>query len=1007
MDKGRVLGAIFLALGLLVLGTGGPALAATTGKITGLIKDASTGEGLPGVNVAVEGKSRGAVSDAEGRYLILAVEPGIYSLTASIVGYGKEMKGKVQVVADYTTTVDFALKAEAVAMGEVVVTAERPAVEPDKTTSKYVVTASDIESVPMVRTPLELIALQPGMALDGSNRIRGSDGAGGVGYYIDGIAVGRGVFTEVTNSAIQEVSVLTGGMNAEFGNARAGAVTLVTKEGENKFHGKVEYKLTPPGKRHWGENLYASPAQKGHTKWDSADWVNETDPQTGKRVHERTDYTDYTGHQAEASLSGPLGTKASFFFSTRYVRGVRSLPSAVPTSPFNTRNLATLTFHPGPNLKVKVGGLFQRNKDYYVPNSNYEGSAKGMGPNNSGRNIFLPERWSAAGRQIFQDDMVHLTLTHSLGSKTYYEVKVYQVGSKADTADVPAVTEPVRMDRDGWFYLPRKIHAYTFFSDRRYGVQADFTSQVSPVHLLQTGLSYKKHSYHEITETTAPTPKERYVSFVGKDYEPGKPVRPWEVSLYAQDKLEFRGLVVNAGVRWDYLNFARKQRQAPGMELFPMFNRLSRRKLEAKYFEGPTLSMTSLSPRIGVSHPISDRLSGHYFIGRFNNFPGLRALYNVEYTTQNPDVDLNKNGAIDPAEKWNALEPVGWSEQTSEEIQPEAATSVEMGVDWNFYQDYVADITAHYRLDEGLLGIQGTWLVDPQLGQTFYAGIMRNSKAQRSRGFEASVRKNFSHNFSFRVGYEMQWVSGTEHYGDRESWYIYPDSNYIASGKYWISWKVEADGSETPVPLTPDQIRILGAKANQIVREWGAKSGQSAGLGYYTPQKKINDAGIYATTSGYGYTTEPLYHDRRNQLSVQFLYATPLNYGPRVGGMHPFGGLKISSIHRLLGGLPFEFYPLTGPRQWKQEPPVLRTDLHAEKEFGKAGGIQATLFLEVTNLFNEKNAASRYTNFTYIQYGLKEMAPDDPDYLKYGDINDWNRNYYNPRLVEVGLMFRF
>lgn len=1006
MEKRRLWGMI-LALALLGFLASDRALAATTGKITGLIKDASTGEGLPGVNVILEGRSRGAVSDASGRYLILAVEPGAYSLTASIVGYGKEAKRNVQVVADYTTTVDFSLKAEAVKMGEVVVSAERPPVEPDKTTSKYVVTASDIESVPMVRTSSELIALQPGMALDESNRIRGSNGVGGVGYYIDGIAVGRGVFTDVTTSAIQEVSVLTGGMNAEFGGARAGAVTLVTKEGENRFHSKVEYKLTPPGKHHWGENLYDSPAQKGHMKWNDADWAKETDPQTGKRVHQRKDYTDYTGHQVEASLSGPLGPRASFFVSTRYVRGVSSLPAAAPTSPFNTRNLATLTFHPSPNLKVKVGGLFQRNKDYYIPDSNYEGAAKGMGPGDSGRNIFLPEKWSASGRQIFTDNMVHLTLTHSLGPKTYYEVKVYQVGSKVDTADVPAVTEEVRTDKDGWFYLPRKIHAYNFYSDRRYGAQADFTSQVSPVHLLQTGFSYKKHSYHETTEITAPTPKERYVSFVGKDYEPGKAVKPWEASVYAQDKLEYRGLVVNTGVRWDYLNFARKERQAPGMELFPMFNRLSRRKLEAKYLEGTTLSMMSWSPRIGVSHPISDRLSGHYFIGRFNNFPTLRQLFNVEYTTQNPDEDKNKNGKIDPAEKWNALEPVGWSEQVSEEIQPEAATSVEMGVDWNFYQDYVADITAHYRLDEGLLGIQGTWVVDPQLGQTFYAGIVRNSKAQRSRGFEASVRKGFSHNFSFRVGYEMQWVSGTEHYGDRESWYTYPDSNYVASGKYWINFKVEADGSETPVPLTSDQIKVLGAKANQIVREWGAKAGQSAGLGYYTPQKKINDAGIWVTTSGYGYTTEPLYHDRRNQLSVQFLYATPSNYGPRVGGVHPFGGLKVSSIHRLLGGLPFEFYPLKGPREWKQEPPVLRTDLHAEKDFGKVGGIQATLFLEVTNLFNEKNSTSRYTDFTYIQYGLKEMAPDDPDYLKYGDINNWNRYYYDPRLVEIGLMFRF
>ena len=122
------------------------AMATTAGKVTGVITDAATGETLPGANVTLEGTRKGATTDAEGRYLILAVDPGMYSLTATMVGYGTEKKEAVQVIVDYTSTVNFALKEASLELAELVVVAERPPVEPDKTTSKYVVSSADIRN---------------------------------------------------------------------------------------------------------------------------------------------------------------------------------------------------------------------------------------------------------------------------------------------------------------------------------------------------------------------------------------------------------------------------------------------------------------------------------------------------------------------------------------------------------------------------------------------------------------------------------------------------------------------------------------------------------------------------------------------------------------------------------------------------------------------------------------------------------------------------------------------
>ena len=137
----------FVLVVIFALGFVSLAEAATTGKITGRIVD-KAGEALPGANVLVEGTTRGATTDTEGYYFILSVDPGSYTVKASMVGYTGETKSDVRVASDLTTTVDFSLNEAALELGELTVIAERPPVEADVTESRYVVTAEDIAVLP-------------------------------------------------------------------------------------------------------------------------------------------------------------------------------------------------------------------------------------------------------------------------------------------------------------------------------------------------------------------------------------------------------------------------------------------------------------------------------------------------------------------------------------------------------------------------------------------------------------------------------------------------------------------------------------------------------------------------------------------------------------------------------------------------------------------------------------------------------------------------------------------
>ncbi len=106
-------------------------LCAQTGKIAGKVTDADTREQLIGINVLIEGTVTGAASDIEGYYVINNIDPGVYTLIFSGVGYQKKIVTNVRVNTDFTTGIDAELSVEAIGLETIVVEAVRPLVRKD------------------------------------------------------------------------------------------------------------------------------------------------------------------------------------------------------------------------------------------------------------------------------------------------------------------------------------------------------------------------------------------------------------------------------------------------------------------------------------------------------------------------------------------------------------------------------------------------------------------------------------------------------------------------------------------------------------------------------------------------------------------------------------------------------------------------------------------------------------------------------------------------------------
>jgi outer membrane receptor protein involved in Fe transport len=218
-------------------------LKAQGGKITGVIKDADNGETLIGANVIIKGSLMGAATDFEGRYIILNVAPGTYVIEAKYIGYSATTVQEVIVRSGLTTELNFSLSPESFAGEEVVVTAQQPVVLKDVTSSESRVSSAEIAKLP-VQELADVVKLQAGVnvASDGGIHIRGGRSSE-VSYIVDGIRVtddfNRSQGLRVENQSIEELQVVSGTFNAEYGQAMSGIINISTKSGGNQFKANI------------------------------------------------------------------------------------------------------------------------------------------------------------------------------------------------------------------------------------------------------------------------------------------------------------------------------------------------------------------------------------------------------------------------------------------------------------------------------------------------------------------------------------------------------------------------------------------------------------------------------------------------------------------------------------------------------------------------------------------------------------------------------------------------
>jgi outer membrane receptor protein involved in Fe transport len=701
----------FIAVVLLLVSH--DAISGTTGKISGKVVDSQTGEAIVGASVIVVGTSLGAATDLDGNYAIINVPPGTYSVRASAVGFSNTLVENVQVSADLTTTVNFRLEEASVQTKEVIVTAHRPLVQKDLTSSETRISSTEIQTLP-VEDVQGLVNLQAGV-VDG--HFRGGR-SGEVAYMIDGLNVNDGFSgnpnLQVENSAVQEIQVISGTFNAEYGQAMSGVVNVITKEGGERLDGSF--------------TTYIGSYLTSHTDifWNDGN------------------FRPSDIYNVEGSLSGPVPiTSSAFFFlngrlynNEGYLYGRRVYNPTdssnysvtpwyiqstgdgkyVPMSPDRRWTLlGKLSFKLFSADKLNLSGLFQ-SEHSKIYDQNFR-----LNPDAVYQTIRNSYETSAEFTHVFSAS-TFINLRGSILDGRYYQ---YLYPNPLD----PRYIDPARLDQRpaDTFYTGGTQNWHYSHDSKTWIAKGDLTSQVNSNHLLKVGFEVQfnrlwLHDFQVRRDATT-----NYLPALPPTTDPDNLEyirRPLAASLYAQDKMEFNYLIVNAGVRLDYFS--------PRGDVLVYPDQLPNTPL------APASIKYQLSPRLGLAYPITDQGVIHLSYGEFFQVPPYQYLY------EDPGFKVIVIGG--------SLNTV----QGNADLKPQQTTAYEVGLQQQLTNDIAVDVTMYYKDIRNLID---TEIRNYLNGAAEYARYV-NLDYGNVKGIAISLEKRLSSNFSTNVDYTFQIAAG-------------------------------------------------------------------------------------------------------------------------------------------------------------------------------------------------------------------------------------------------------
>jgi outer membrane receptor protein involved in Fe transport len=204
---------------------------AQSGTLKGTVSDAMTGETIPMANIVVKSDGvtiMGGATDFDGNFTIKPINPGRYTVEISFIGYATIIQNNVLISPNKITFSDYQMSTESSILSEVqVIEYDVPLIDADKSGSTK--TKEQITALP-TRSVQNVAATTAGVYQEdtgGSLNVRGSR-SNATAYYVDGVKI-VGSSNVLPQSAIDQMTVVTGGLPAQYGDATGGIISITTQ----------------------------------------------------------------------------------------------------------------------------------------------------------------------------------------------------------------------------------------------------------------------------------------------------------------------------------------------------------------------------------------------------------------------------------------------------------------------------------------------------------------------------------------------------------------------------------------------------------------------------------------------------------------------------------------------------------------------------------------------------------------------------------------------------------
>jgi len=714
----------------------------TTGKISGSITDKITSESLPGTNIYLEQTPYGTASDRDGRFSIINIPPGNYTLKVDMIGYKSIRLEAVKISVNRTLSLNIEME-QTVIEGEVVtVEVARMAQKKDQTGTIKNISGDEINAL-AVESVGSVINMQAGVV---NGHFRGGRNTE-VTYMIDGVQVdetfgGSSAAVEIQPEAVQDLEVITGTFNAEYGRAMSGVVNVVTRDGGPKFEGSASAGLS-----------FFQTANTDIFIGLSPDLNRSQDlkfslggPLLGDKI---TFFSNVRIQDNQGHLNGHrifTITDTSNFYSDDPSEWASSKSGDSSYVPMNTgenfSGLLKLSFKLFDGIRFSFLGS--------LSDDSWFGYDHGFKYNPDGR----AGSYKETGYLSFQ-------LNHMINPKLFYELKVsyldnytgnylfkdpldYIIDEVGDTVYSYIHDKYLENYGSGFFTGgQQKNHSILSMIDRT--VKFDLNWQANYNHNIKLGLLKISHDVdQQWREIRNKYDGEASLADIYKPkifgdttvYADLYKVKPQEGAAYLQDKMEFDNMVINVGLRYDVFDPA---------SVYPSNRRNPSNQLTFKDTSGVLIdSLTStnlnadiidqISPRIGFAYQLGNEAVLHFSYGHFFQMPPLYSMYQ------------NHSFLIPPNDHGTTMGNVL--------LEPEKTITYEIGLWQELTRSLSLDVALFYRDIYNLLSAQ----VFSTYNQIEY-GLYSNKDYGNARGLEVKLDMGVGE-LKGMLNYTLQYTRG-------------------------------------------------------------------------------------------------------------------------------------------------------------------------------------------------------------------------------------------------------